>query len=345
MGDLNSDGRVTVPDALIGLRISVGLIAVSADQLSAGDLNGDGKLNLSDVIMILQTAVGLRPEVPAPTPPPPTPPQQTTVQLEMGKSYPAGTRVHAPWAGVSFVVSPEWTGALPKDEDGFFMASDKHAGLLMVIALARAPNPVTIGEVAAYLQEPKESEDLVLTPKERAAVADGIARVAYAGRTQQGTLAGFGCGKIGQTGVALAVLAAGPEQDAQYLRAVAEQVLASASFAESQAGQWWNLLAGTWLRLEGGGRWTESTSASDILFSLYADSHFAYKHHWIFVGAAGTAEGIDEKAGTWRVEVNLAGPSLCLEPNDGSDEMVYALGYDGQTVYLDGKPAAAQERL
>lgn len=57
-GDLNGDGRVAVQDAIVSLRISVGIVTPTDAQKKAGDVNGDGKLNLTDTLLILQRAVG-----------------------------------------------------------------------------------------------------------------------------------------------------------------------------------------------------------------------------------------------------------------------------------------------
>lgn len=62
-GDLNGDGRVNLTDALLALRIALGLLQPTSDQLQAGDLSpltgGDGRITLSDVTLILRRAVSL----------------------------------------------------------------------------------------------------------------------------------------------------------------------------------------------------------------------------------------------------------------------------------------------
>lgn len=65
-GDLNGDGRVNLTDALLALRIALGLLQPTSDQLQAGDLSpltgGDRRITLSDVTLILRRAVGLNQE-------------------------------------------------------------------------------------------------------------------------------------------------------------------------------------------------------------------------------------------------------------------------------------------
>jgi len=58
-GDSDGDGKVTIADAVIALRIAVGLERGATHQLMASDLNGDGKVDLSDVTRILRAAVAL----------------------------------------------------------------------------------------------------------------------------------------------------------------------------------------------------------------------------------------------------------------------------------------------
>ena len=66
-GDLNDDGMVDIRDALLAIRISVGVQAVSSEQIRVGDLapfaNGqpvpDGVVDIRDALAILRIALGL----------------------------------------------------------------------------------------------------------------------------------------------------------------------------------------------------------------------------------------------------------------------------------------------
>jgi hypothetical protein len=58
-GDVNGDGKVSVPDATLALRYAVSLATPSAAQLAAADINGDGSVKVADVTQILRAAVGL----------------------------------------------------------------------------------------------------------------------------------------------------------------------------------------------------------------------------------------------------------------------------------------------
>ena len=58
-GGLNADADVTVSDAVLGLRIIVGLDAPTSDLLQVGDLDADGQFTVGDVTKILQIIVGI----------------------------------------------------------------------------------------------------------------------------------------------------------------------------------------------------------------------------------------------------------------------------------------------
>jgi hypothetical protein len=58
-GDVNGDGKVTTADALILLRIAVGLQQPTQQQLAAGDVDRSGKIDVRDAVRVLRAAVGL----------------------------------------------------------------------------------------------------------------------------------------------------------------------------------------------------------------------------------------------------------------------------------------------
>ena len=55
-GDLNGDGQVTLRDASVAQKHAVGLVTLTAAQITAGDMNGDGAVTLLDAYAI-QSAV------------------------------------------------------------------------------------------------------------------------------------------------------------------------------------------------------------------------------------------------------------------------------------------------
>ncbi|MGQ9525928.1 MAG: NHL domain-containing protein [Armatimonadota bacterium] len=70
-GDIDGDGSITVRDAMVALRIAVGLVLPTGEQRAVGDVApkpgvgrvfGDGAVTVADAIRILRRAVGLEPE-------------------------------------------------------------------------------------------------------------------------------------------------------------------------------------------------------------------------------------------------------------------------------------------
>jgi hypothetical protein len=58
-GDVNGDGKVTVVDATLALRIAIHLVEPTPAQLKGADLNGDGQVTVADTTQILRQSVGL----------------------------------------------------------------------------------------------------------------------------------------------------------------------------------------------------------------------------------------------------------------------------------------------
>ena len=58
-GDLDGNGSVTVADAIMALRLAMGLLDGSGLNTDAADMDGNGSITLADAILILRTAMGL----------------------------------------------------------------------------------------------------------------------------------------------------------------------------------------------------------------------------------------------------------------------------------------------
>ncbi len=58
-GDIDGDGSTTVTDAIIALRIAMGITSADPEQIEAGDMNGDGAIGVNDAIIILRMAMGI----------------------------------------------------------------------------------------------------------------------------------------------------------------------------------------------------------------------------------------------------------------------------------------------
>ncbi len=58
-GDVNNDGKIASNDAILAMRIAIGLVIPTDYQKWAADMNGDGKIGSDDAILILRKAAGL----------------------------------------------------------------------------------------------------------------------------------------------------------------------------------------------------------------------------------------------------------------------------------------------
>ena len=60
-GDVNANGKIESSDAILALRIAVGLMEPEPYQEYIADVSGDGMVRANDAILILRKAVGLAP--------------------------------------------------------------------------------------------------------------------------------------------------------------------------------------------------------------------------------------------------------------------------------------------
>jgi len=60
-GDVNNDGKIDARDAILTLRISVGLVPPTPYAVCAADLNNDGAIMANDAIIILRKIANLEP--------------------------------------------------------------------------------------------------------------------------------------------------------------------------------------------------------------------------------------------------------------------------------------------
>lgn len=58
-GDLNGDGKVSLPDVIRILRLAIGIDPATPQQVAAGDLDGNGSVGITDAVALLRRVVGL----------------------------------------------------------------------------------------------------------------------------------------------------------------------------------------------------------------------------------------------------------------------------------------------
>ena len=59
-GDADGSGEVSVGDALLVLRFSMGIVGASDININAADIDGDGEVTVADALIILRRAMGIR---------------------------------------------------------------------------------------------------------------------------------------------------------------------------------------------------------------------------------------------------------------------------------------------
>ena len=64
-GDMTGNGKVTVSDIAIIVRHTLGLAAMTGDQIAAADVNGDGAVDVRDITLLMRYTLGLISSLPA----------------------------------------------------------------------------------------------------------------------------------------------------------------------------------------------------------------------------------------------------------------------------------------
>ena len=58
-GDIDGNGTTNVTDAILALRMAMGIAYAGPEQIEAGDMNGNGTIDVTDAILIMRAAMGL----------------------------------------------------------------------------------------------------------------------------------------------------------------------------------------------------------------------------------------------------------------------------------------------
>ena len=64
IGDLDNDGQITSADALDALRISVGIVEKTPENMALADVDSDGYVTANDALNIIRLSVGLSSVIP-----------------------------------------------------------------------------------------------------------------------------------------------------------------------------------------------------------------------------------------------------------------------------------------
>ncbi len=146
--DVSGDGEVLSNDAVLALRIDVGLVVPTAAQLCAADVDRDGSVTSGDAILILQEIVGTPPGAQALVDKSTQPLRieadgDATVERDGTVVVPMAVRSSAPLAGVDLTVRLDqrtaFTGLRADRADGALVATNVVDGrLVAAIASNRA---------------------------------------------------------------------------------------------------------------------------------------------------------------------------------------------------------------
>ena len=84
-----------------------------------------------------------------------------TVEMQPGRAYAVGARVHIPQDSASFAIPAGWHAQLPEDSDAIIVVSESAAGFVMVFMVLNLSDD----ELTSLLSEaPPITQDLVFEP-------------------------------------------------------------------------------------------------------------------------------------------------------------------------------------
>lgn len=267
-------------------------------------------------------------------------------QLEANRQYPAGTRVSSPWTGVSFVVPNGFVGQYDEESSAFVMmkADGSQDPLVGVYAFSEASLEAIGIEVERQLAE----QGVRLTPRGSQQINGNTVSGWYIAASDQGTGFLYASTQTGESGNAIAVVAARFSRDESGLQQVVDEVVASTVYTAAGAAQWRQLVAGGVLTSSGdradissggGGTATGATDWSSSL-ELCSNGQYAYQERsetYISIeGVSASSSSSDQHAGQWWLVSDIAGNAiLVLAATDGR-EFHWSVVEQGNGVALDG---------
>ena len=133
------------------------------------------------------------------------------VDIQIGRTYNAGTRVRSPELGISFVVPSEWSGGVPDGVGAFLLASNTRPGL----GLAMSQRSASRDEVLHAMGQPLTlDESTVLQPQGEPEVEGRWVKARFSWSDGFDTLAGRAMALVDPGGNGVLYVAVGPETEA-----------------------------------------------------------------------------------------------------------------------------------
>ncbi|MEW6245688.1 MAG: hypothetical protein AB1555_03140 [Nitrospirota bacterium] len=258
--------------------------------------------------------------------------------LRIGQFYRGGTRVRSPFAGVSFVVPPEWRAALPAGAS-VFLDSGTKAGLGIVHILSE----VTRDELIARLDEPQTFDvGLVLHPVGSVKTDGHRLTAVYAG----GDYIGRAVAMLGPARNAIVYQMAGPKEEARYFENLLDEVAASTEFISEETAQalkeWYARLSGMMLTRKLHAAGADAYAAQT--WHLCQDGRYYVR----FLrgrprdpGAPDPGEGGEQDTGTWRIDMQDSQAALVLAATNDLPRR-YPIQFDGAHARLNGEPVTRE---
>ncbi len=267
--------------------------------------------------------------------------------LQANRQYAAGTRVAAPWTGVSFVVPEAFAGAFDAEVAAFVMKSASNTeAMLGVFAYSEASVDEAVGAVEQRLIENGVRLRPRPNPTRHAAGISGW----YDFLSPQGQGVIYGSAKRDPAGNVVVVLGLGTSTQESALQPLVDGLMASVRFSPPGAAQWRSMAAGKAYVAgssgsdfsPGGGGTASGASQSQAQLDLCSDGSYGYQSRsetYISVEGAGGAssESSDQHMGRWWLVADISGAAtLVLESTDGR-AFLWSVVERGNGVEIDGQ--------
>ncbi len=253
--------------------------------------------------------------------------------LRIGQHYRSGTRVRSPFAGVSFVVPPDWRATLPAGTTVFLDSATK-AGLGIVHILS----DISPDELAARLNEPQMFDvGLILHPVGSVNVEGSRLTAVYAGGEHVGRTVAV----LGPARNAIVYQVAGPKEEARYFEHLLDHLAGSTEFLSEETTKalkgWYGRLSGMML--------TRRLPAGNADAYVMQTWHLCQDGRYYVQFLRGRlqetvppdpGEGGEQDTGTWRVDVHNSQAILVLTATNDLPRH-YLIQFDGEAVQLNGE--------
>lgn len=129
-------------------------------------------------------------------------------EVQTGVQYDAGTRVGMAALGMSFEIPSGWLGGMPPGAEAFVLGSNTKPGMVLVTG----DTGMSVDAASQFFAQPLPLDALtVAQPEGTPSVSGSTITQSYTVSTGQGTMHGYGVGKVSKQGSGLAVVAFGPD--------------------------------------------------------------------------------------------------------------------------------------